>query len=185
MVKSASGLWSPLRRIAQDGSFFLLRTVSALFTLIRRLLLYHLSHIICFSFPPRCRWRHTPCLPTTRLRLEMRPLSCFASRYRPLLLPFSSSSRVLKPLPSSTLSRARTTTRIAFAVARLPDLVDIPLPFRTRYLRTSRRDLPCSKALVDTAQSPPSYDGLTGEGLSTFHSEARFQPRGKFKNATM
>jgi hypothetical protein len=55
MVKSASGLWSPLRRIAQDGSFFLLRTVSALFTLIRRLLLYHLSHIICFSFPPRCR----------------------------------------------------------------------------------------------------------------------------------
>jgi len=66
-------------------SFCLLGTVSALFTLIRCLLLSLLLYL-CFSFPSRCHWHHTPCLSTTRLLPERCPPSCFIFRYSPLLL---------------------------------------------------------------------------------------------------
>ena len=49
----------------------------------------------------------------------------------------------LKPLPSSTLTRARTTTRITLAVARLPD----PSRHRSDLLGTVLEDLLATSSL--------------------------------------
>jgi len=54
-----------------------------------------------------------------------------------LWAPFSSFSCALKPLPSSTLTHARTTTRIALVVARLPN----PSRHRSDLLGTVLEDL--------------------------------------------
>ena len=78
--QSTSGLRSPSAGSLKIAHFSLLQTVSALFTLIRRLLLSRLLYP-CFSFPSIHHLHPTFCLLTTRLPQERRCFTRFAPRY--------------------------------------------------------------------------------------------------------